>query len=79
MEAIACDNPTVERWPMDPQSGFMHIQLIAHLGMALGEMWDLEALAADCAADGVYECMLVSAPLNVRGGVGSPPNALALK
>ena len=61
------------------REGFLHIQLIAHLGMALGELWDLDALAEDCAADGVYECMVMSAPLNLRGGVGSPPNALAIK
>jgi kynurenine formamidase len=77
--AIAADNIAVERWPIDPEKGFLHIQLIAHLGMALGEMWDLDALAEDCAADGVYECMVMSAPLNLRGGVGSPPNALAIK
>jgi hypothetical protein len=47
--------------------------------MPLGELWRLEALAADCEADGVYESLLVSAPLNLRGGAGSPANALALK
>jgi hypothetical protein len=47
--------------------------------MPIGEMWWLEDLAADCASDGVYEFMLTSAPLNVPGGVGSPPNALAIK
>ena len=47
--------------------------------MALGELWHLDDLAADCAVDGVCEFFLASAPLNVRGGIGSPPNALALK
>jgi hypothetical protein len=47
--------------------------------MALGELWWTEDLAADCAADGVYECLLTSAPLNSPGGIGSPANALALK
>lgn len=77
--AVAADNIAVERWPVDPERGFLHVALIAHLGMALGELWDLDALADDCASDGVYECMVVSAPLHLRGGVGSPPNALALK
>jgi hypothetical protein len=49
------------------------------LGLPLGEMWNLEALAADCAADGRYECMFTSAPLNLPNGVASPPNALAIK
>ena len=47
--------------------------------MALGELWHLDDLAADCMVDGVYEFFLASAPLNVRGGIGSPPNALAVK
>jgi len=77
--AVASDNLAVEKWPVEPEKGFLHIQLIAHLGMALGEMWDLDALAEDCAKDGIYECMLVSSPLNLRGGVGSPSNAVAIK
>jgi hypothetical protein len=47
--------------------------------MNLGELWHLDALAEDCATDGVYEFMVTSAPLNLTGGVGSPPNALAIK
>lgn len=79
--AIATDVIAVEAWPpvIQPGRGFFHIQLITYFGMNLGEMWELDALAADCAADGVYECMVTSAPLNISGGVGSPPNALAIK
>ena len=36
--------------------------------------WDVH-----CAADGVYEAFLVSAPLNAPGGIGSPANAVAIK
>ncbi|WP_440710262.1 cyclase family protein [Herbiconiux sp. YIM B11900] len=60
-------------------SGMLHRPLIALLGMALGELWKLDDLAADCAADGVYEFLLTCKPLNLIGGVGSPPNAIALK
>ncbi|HET6614522.1 MAG TPA: cyclase family protein, partial [Dehalococcoidia bacterium] len=59
--------------------GFLHINLITMFGMNLGEMWELEALADDCAGDGVYEFMFTTAPMHIRGGVGSPPNALAIK
>lgn len=75
--AVAADNPAVEVWP--PSSFFMHRSLLPLLGIPLGELWDLEELAADCAADGTYDCLLTSAPLNVRGGVASPPNAIALR
>jgi hypothetical protein len=57
----------------------MHPQLIALLGMVVGELWRLDELAADCAGDGIYEFLLVVKPLNVVGGVGSPPNATAVK
>jgi kynurenine formamidase len=58
---------------------FVHTLLLPMLGIPLGELWDLEALAADCAADGRYECLFTSAPLNLPSGVASPPNALAIK
>lgn len=82
--AIAADNFAVEVWPADlgrsaQPFGFLHRILIGQLGMALGELWDLRALAADCSRDDVYECMVASAPLHIAGGVGSPANALAIK
>lgn len=58
---------------------FAHTILLPMLGLPLGEMFDLEALGADCATDGRYEFMFTSAPLNLPRGVASPPNALALK
>lgn len=78
--AIAADNPALEAWPPDPATGgFMHWKLIPHFGMPIGELWWLADLADACAADGVYEFFFTSAPLNVPGGVGSPPNALAIR
>ena len=73
----------VEVFPADISSqahpfGFLHIVLIGQFGMALGELWWLSDLAGDCAADGVYEMFLVSAPLNAPGGFGSPANAVAI-
>lgn len=82
--AIASDTFAVEVWPPDwrPEArpfGFLHRVLIGRLGMSLGELWDLDALASDCADDGTHELFLVSAPLHVRGGIGSTANALAIK
>jgi hypothetical protein len=51
----------------------------AGMGLFLGEMFDLEALAADCAPDGRYEFLLVAGGLPVAGGVGAPVNAIAIK
>lgn len=58
---------------------FAHSLLLPMLGIPLGELFDLAALAADCAEDGRYTCLFVSAPLNVPHGVATPPNALAIK
>lgn len=58
---------------------FMHFRLLPLLGLPIGELWDLEELAADCAEDGVYTCLLTSAPIHLLQGVATPPNALAIK
>ena len=57
----------------------MHIVWIPNMGLLVGEMFDLEALGADCAADGIYEFLFVAPPLLVTGGVGSPINPQAIK
>ena len=58
---------------------FMHIRLLPLFGLPIGEFFNLEGLADDCASDGVYEFFFTSAPLNLPAGVASPPNALAIK
>lgn len=79
--AIVTDTFAVEVFPPDRSTptGFLHRILIGQFGMALGELWWTEDLAADCAEDGVYEALLTSAPMHAVGGIGSPANALALK
>lgn len=57
----------------------LHVCLLVNAGVLIGEMWELEDLAEDCATDGIYEFMLVAAPLNVTGAVGSPLNPIAIK
>jgi hypothetical protein len=58
---------------------FLHFRALPLLGLVFGELFDLEALAEDCARDGVYECFFVGKPLMLPGGVGSPANAVAIK
>lgn len=57
----------------------LHPQLLALFGMPIGEMFALDDLADACSDDGRYDACFTSAPLNVHGGLGSPPNALAIK
>jgi kynurenine formamidase len=78
--AVAADNSMVEATGQLPGVRVpFHMLALCNLGLHLGEFWDLEALAADCAADGVWECMLVAQALPIAGGSGSPVNPLALK
>jgi kynurenine formamidase len=77
--AVAADNPTLEVAPGDPAVGSLHRRLIPLLGFVIGELLDLDALAALCARDSRWEFMFVAAPLNLPGGVGSPANAVAIR
>jgi kynurenine formamidase len=80
--AIATDTFAVEVRPPEfdaPCVTPLHQIAIPNIGLFLGEMFDLEALAADCAADGVYEFLLVAASLPIAGGVGLPVNPIAIK
>jgi kynurenine formamidase len=72
----ASDNPTVEAFP--PGDRYLHVDLLVRLGIPLGEMWLLDLLAAECAAQRRFEFLVTAAPLHVRGGVGSSANALAI-
>ena len=80
--AVATDGVAFEAVPLNLNSDndvCMHHHLLGLFGMQIGELWEIESLADDCAADGRYTFFLTSSPLNVAGGVGSPPNALAIK
>lgn len=53
--------------------------LIRDVGMLLGELWDFDELAADCAKDGIYDCLLVANPLPIVNGIGGPLAPVAIK
>lgn len=76
VSALASDNPTLDAAPMDHS---VHAGALREMGIMLGEYWALDELAAACRSDGVYECLLASAPLNIPGAFGSPCNALAIR
>jgi hypothetical protein len=56
-----------------------HICAIPNMGLTLGEIFNLEELAADCAAEGRYASLLVAPPLPVKRAVGTPINPYAIK
>jgi hypothetical protein len=93
--AIAADNPGLEiepagsnlspaelaesRQPDRHHERSAHFSLLPLLGIPIGELWDLSALAEACASDERWTCLLTSAPLNLASGVATPPNAIAIR
>lgn len=79
--AVATDTWGFEVRPNEFEHAFqpLHQVAIPNMGLLIGEMWDLDALAEDCAADGVYAFWLTAAPLPITGAVGSPVNPIAVK
>ncbi|KAF2834347.1 hypothetical protein M501DRAFT_1027341 [Patellaria atrata CBS 101060] len=74
--AVAGDCPGFEAWP--PTEHELHRTLLAGFGMPIGELFDLDSLADQCKKEGRWSFFVCSEPLNVRGGIASPPNAVAI-
>ncbi|PVH93411.1 hypothetical protein DM02DRAFT_721718 [Periconia macrospinosa] len=64
--------------PIDFGPNFLHPTLLAGWGMPIGEMFDLEELSRICKEEGRWTFFLSSSPLNMRGGISSPPNCMAV-
>lgn len=81
LAGVATDTWAMEVLPNETPDVFqpLHIILIVHAGLLVGEIFDLEALAEDCARDGRFDFLLSAAPLPITGGVGSPVNPIAIK
>lgn len=56
-----------------------HWVVIPMIGISMGEIFYVKDLAADCAADHVYEFFFCAPPLPITGAVGSPVNPIAIK
>ncbi|MDQ0821908.1 kynurenine formamidase [Arthrobacter sp. V4I6] len=88
LAVIAADNFALECLPVVPESpfqlsapndhGMMHQQLLAKLGMPLGELWKLGPLSRHMKTTGCWDAFISIKPLNITGGTGSPANATAL-
>jgi len=80
--AVAGDNPGFEAWSAglgESAAQFrMHETILSGFGLPIGELFDLESLSEQCKKEGRWEFLVTSQPLNLVGGVGSPPNAIAI-
>ena len=79
VSAVACDNPGAEVSPGTAAVGSLHRRLIPTLGLVVGELLDFDRLAERCAEDRRWTFVFTAVPLNTRGGIGSPANAIAIR
>jgi kynurenine formamidase len=79
--AVATDTWSMEVRPHEIAGALhpLHQIFLPQMGLPIGEIFDLEEFADDCAADGIYECFLAAPPLPITGAVGSPINPVAIK
>ena len=76
--AVANDTHVFEPYPCPGPNPYLfptHMIELRDMGIPQGQQWDLDELAADCAADGVYEFLLSATPLPLThacGGLAAP-------
>jgi kynurenine formamidase len=85
ISAVATDNAGFEVWPRERKDLLhvlghpLHLLCLVEMGLSQGQNFDLEELAEDCAADGVYEFLLSASPEPFERGLGGPVNPIAIK
>ena len=79
--AVATDNYTFEVYPSEVDAPFLPVHLLhlVRMGLTQGQNFDLEALSAESADDGVYTFLLEATPQPFTGGLGSPVNPVVTK
>jgi kynurenine formamidase len=79
--ALAIDNWGTDVNPPEVPGALvpLHQVAVTNIGLTLGELWDLDALAEDCAETASYESLLVASPLPITGAVGGPVSPIALR
>src|SRR5439155_1271051 len=67
---LATDTWGAEVRPNELPGSFqpLHLVMVVNMGLLVGEIFHLEALSNDCAADGVYEFMFAAPPLPITPG-----------
>jgi kynurenine formamidase len=79
--AVATDTLALEVWPAEDRAAILpvHMLNLRDQGLVQGQLWALDELAEDCAADGVHEFLLAATPLPLTGAVGGPVAPTATK
>lgn len=79
--AVATDTMVFECYPPEDPNVMLPVHMIhlVDMGLTQGQNWALDALAADCAADGQYDFLLTATPLPFTRAVGGPVAPTAVK
>jgi kynurenine formamidase len=79
--AVATDTLVLEVWPGEDPAVLLPVHMIdlVDVGLVQGQLWALDELAADCAADGRHEVLLCATPLPLTRAVGGPVAPTAVK
>lgn len=79
--AVATDTLAFEVFPGEDPAVLLpvHMLHLVDMGLAQGQLWSLDALAADCAEDGQYDFLVSATPLPLTGAVGGPVAPTAVK
>jgi kynurenine formamidase len=79
--AVFLDTYVYDVWPPEDWKAMMvvHMLHIRDMGQLQGQNFDLEALAADCAADGRYEFLFSANPEPFTGACSAPVNPVVTK
>lgn len=70
--AVATDTLVLECFPGEDPDQMLPVHMIQlrDMGMPQGQLWDLDELAADCAADGRFDVLLTATPIPLTGSTG---------
>ena len=78
---VATDTLVLECFPGEDPAVLLPVHMIhlRDLGLAQGQLWHLDDLAADCAADGQFDVFLTATPIPLTGASGGLVAPTAVK
>lgn len=78
---VATDTLVLECFPGEDPAVLLPVHMIhlRDLGLAQGQIWALDDLAADCAADGQHDFLLTATPIPLTGATGGMVAPTAVK
>lgn len=78
---VATDTFVLECFPGEDPAALLPVHMIhlRDMGLAQGQIWDLDELAADCAADGQHDFLLSATPIPLTRSTGGLVAPTAVK